>query len=176
MEKFPQNFESGFEKIDRNSPEIIEALKNAPLYRKFGIVHARPAKAGERLATITASGLKETERTADEGDWVVTNPTGEIYIIPESTFLSRNEKTDQEGVYSAKGFCKAIKNPYGKTIEISASWGEPQNGDENCFIADNCDEEENMRGEPYIIDGAAFEKTYKLYQPEHGKEDDHSIN
>jgi hypothetical protein len=163
MESFPQNLESEIEKIDRKSPEILEALKKAPLYRKFGMVHARPAKTGERLATITASGLTETERTANEGDWVVTNPTGEIFIIPESTFLSRNEKTDQEGVYSAKGFCKAIKNPYNKPIEIMASWGEPQNGDENCFIADTCDKEENMKGEPYIIDGTAFEKTYKLY-------------
>jgi len=166
MENFPQNLESEFEKIDRKSPEIMEALKNAPLYRKFGLVRARPAKAGEKLETVTASGLVETERTADEGDWVVKNPTGEIFVIPGSTFLSRNEKTDEEGVYEAKGFCKAIKNPYGKPIEILASWGEPQNGDENCFIADTCDEEQNMRGEPYIIDGTAFKKTYKVYQPD----------
>jgi hypothetical protein len=44
MENFPQNLESEFEKIDRKSPEIMETLKNAPLYRKFGIIHARPEK------------------------------------------------------------------------------------------------------------------------------------
>jgi hypothetical protein len=29
---------------------------------------------------------------------------------------------------------------------------------------DTCDEKENMNGEPYIIDGAIFEVTYKLYK------------
>ena len=92
----------------------------------------------------------------------MTNPSGEQYIISEQKFFSRYEATETEGVYSAKGFCRAIKNPFGEPIEIMASWGSPQTGDENCMIADTCDENgANMGGEPYLIDGAAFAKTYK---------------
>ena len=61
-----------------------------------------------------------------------------------------------EGSYRAKGFCRAIKNPFGKPIEIMASWGSPQTGDENCLIADTCDSAGKMDGEPYIIEAAAF--------------------
>ena len=37
-----------------------------------------------------------------------------------------------------------------------AFWGSPQFGDENCMIADTCDETGNVTGEPYIIDSEAF--------------------
>jgi len=166
IEKFSETSELKFEKIDRKSPEILEALKNAPLYRKFGNIEARPTTPGEKITTILADGRKETENTANEGDWIVTNPNGEKYIISEKKFLSRYKKTDKDGIFSAKGFCKAIKNPYGKPIEIMASWGSPQTGDENCLIADICDEEGNISGEPYLIDGPVFINTYKSYQPE----------
>lgn len=166
MEKLPQNQESKFEKIDRKSPEIMEALQNAPMYRKFGNVRAHRANPGEQITTTLADGRQETVNTANEGDWIMTNPDGEQYIISETKFLSRYENTDLEGTYSAKGFCKAIKNPYGKPIEIMASWGSPQTGDENCLIADVSDQEGNLSGEPYLIDGPAFQNTYKSYQPE----------
>ncbi len=156
--------EEGTEKVDRKSPEIMEALKNAPIYKKFGEVKARQAVAGEKITTILESGQKETENTANEGDFIVTNPGGEEYIISEKKFLSRYEGTDKEGIYGARGFCKAIKNPYGKPVEIIASWGEAQVGDENAFFADVCDEQGNAEGEPYIIEGNAFANTYKAYE------------
>lgn len=151
-----------FDKIDRKSPEIMTALSNASVFRKQGQVRAHRAEVGEQITTTLASGSKETVNTANEGDWVVTNPSGEQYIISREKFESRYEPTDEDGVYRAKGHCRAIVNPFGKPIEIMASWGEPQTGDERCMIADTCDENgENMGGEPYLIDADAFAETYQ---------------
>lgn len=154
--------ESQFHFVERKSPEIMSALAEAPLFKKQGHVEARLATLGEEITTILESGAKETVNTANEGDWIVTNPSGEQYIISGKKFLNRYEETDKEGVYQAKGFCRAIKNPFGEPIEIMASWGSPQTGDEDCMIADTCDEKgSNMGGEPYLIDAVAFAETYK---------------
>jgi len=153
--------ENPFQSIDRKSPEIMEALANAPIYKKQGRVEARPATPGEEITTTLEGGAKETVNKAGEGDWIMTNPGGEQYIISEKKFLGRYEATDENGVYSAKGYCRAITNPFGKSIEIMASWGSPQTGDERCLIADTCDASGKVDGEPYLIDANAFSKTYK---------------
>lgn len=162
MEGLPTRQESDFERIDQNSPEILNALAMAPIYQKFGEVQAHQAVVGETVTTTLADGRQETTNTAKEGDWIVTNPNGEQYLIAAERFLSRYENTPQDGVYSAKGFCKAILNPYGKPIEIMASWGSPQTGDERCMIADVCDENGHMSEEPYLIEESAFRNTYRL--------------
>ena len=125
-----------FTKVDRKAPEIMSVLAEAPVFKKQGRVQARPAVAGEKIATILGSGKQETVNTANEGDQVVTNPSGEQYIISGKKFFNRYEPTSEAGVYAAKGYCRAIRNPFGESIEIMASWGEAQTGDENCMIAD----------------------------------------
>ncbi|MEK7602230.1 MAG: PGDYG domain-containing protein [Patescibacteria group bacterium] len=151
-----------FEKIDRKAPALMGALASAPVFKKHGQVHARRAVVGESIITTLESGIKETENTAQEGDWIITNPDGEEYIISENKFNSRYEPTNEDGLYEAKGSCRAIVNPFGKPIEIMASWGSPQTGGSDCMIADTCDDDgSNMNGEPYIIDADAFAKTYQ---------------
>jgi hypothetical protein len=148
--------------INRKSSDILSALSAAPVYSKQGTVLAHKAQPGEKIVTTLASGAKETENVAKEGDWIVTNPSGEQYVIAEQKFMGRYAPTTVEGTYKAKGSCRAVKNPFGKPIEIMASWGSPQTGDENCMIADTCDPDgSNMGGEPYLIDAAAFAETYK---------------
>ena len=166
METFPQpsfkKEEPMFTQVDRKSPEIMSALATAQAFKKQGNVQGRPAVVGEKIATVLASGVTETNNTANEGDWIMTNPSGEQYIIAEAKFLGRYEATETEGVYQAKGYCRAVKNPFGKPVEIMASWGSPQTGDENCMFADVCDADgNNMGGEPYIIEANAFAETYK---------------
>ena len=153
-----------FTKIDRKAAEIMQALAEAPVYKKQGRVQARVAVPGEQITTTLASGAKETVNTANEGDWVMTNPSGAQYIISEKKFFGRYEATSEEGVYTAKGYCRAIVNPFGHSIEIMASWGESQTGDENCMIADTCDADGNVDGEPYLIEAKAFAETYKPVQ------------
>ncbi len=142
-------------------PQILWRNFQKPLCLRNRGVEARPAKVGEEITTILASGVKETRNKANEGDWIVTNPSGEQYIISEKKFLSRYETTDKVGPYSAKGYCRAIQNPFGKPIEIMASWGSAQTGDEKCLIADTCEATGKADGEPYLIDAAAFTETYK---------------
>ncbi|HBM45457.1 MAG: hypothetical protein UT05_C0009G0014 [Parcubacteria group bacterium GW2011_GWF2_38_76] len=153
--------EKVFQFVNRKSTEIMEALAKAPIYKKQGQVTARPAVNGEEITTTLESGAKETVNRANEGDWIVTNPSGEQYIIPEKKFFGRYEATSVTGTYVAKGYCRAIYNPLGNPIEIMASWGSLQTGDERCLIADACDADGKMDGEPYIIDADAFAKTYK---------------
>lgn len=152
-----------FQKIDRKSTKIMTALAGAPVYKKQGLVKARPATPGEEVRTTLQGGAEETVNRANDGDWVVTNPSGERYIIAEKKFLGRYEQTNEAGVYAAKGFCRAIPNPFGTPIEIMASWGSPQTGDERCLIADTCDASGKVDGEPYLIDSNAFAVTYKEF-------------
>lgn len=154
------------QRIDLKSPEVMTEIRNslmhARVYRKQGQVMARRAIHGEKIVTTLASGVKETENIAQEGDWIVTNPSGEQYVISSDKFIRRYKATGEDGVYLARGCCRAIRNPFGVPIEIMASWGELQTGDARCMIADTCDESgENMGGEPYLIDAEAFKETYK---------------
>lgn len=148
-------------RIDPTSPEILKALASAPVFRKHVRVNARPAVPGEVIDTTLASGAKETTNTANEGNWVITNPSGERYIVSAEMFSARYEPTDEPGIYAATGFCRAIKNPFGTPIEFMANWGTPQTGDEQRMIAVTCDKDGNPVGEPYLIDGDAFAETYR---------------
>lgn len=150
--------------VDRKSPEILTALASATIFKKQGQVNARPAVAGEMITTTLANGAKETNNTANEGDWIVTNPSGEQYIVSSAKFESRYEPTSVEGVYAARGYCRAILNPFDEDIEIMASWGSQQTGNEDCFIADVCDADGVMDNEPYLIDGNVFEQTYRPWK------------
>ena len=154
-----------FKKINRKSRKIMTALASAPVFKKQGHVKARRTSIGEKITTTLANGSKETVNTANKNDWLVTNPSFEQYIISQKKFFARYESTEQDGIYQAKGFCRAIQNPFKEPIQIMASWGEPQNGGEDCMIADVCDEKgKHMGGEPYLIDAKAFAKTYKIYK------------
>lgn len=147
--------------VDRKSPEIMRALITAPLFKKQCIVRVRLATDGEEVITILKNGYEETKNTAVGGDYIVTNTSGERYIISDKEFFSRYEATKENGVFAAKGYCRAIPNPFSQSIEIMASRGYPQTGDENCMIADTCDQEGKADGEPYLIDSNAFQQTYK---------------
>ncbi len=147
--------------IDRKSPAIMAALAVATVYKKQGQVNARPAIAGEVVVTTLKNGSKETTNTAKEGDWVMTNPSGEQYIISAAKFFDRYEAAEEDGVFNAKGYVRAIGNPFAEPIEIMASWGEPQAAGADCMIADICDSNgENLGNEPYLIDGQEFLGTY----------------
>ena len=163
MENPTINQENKYLFVERKSPEILSLLLKAPIYKKYGTVNIRPAVPGESISTVLSDGTIETaDNIAGDDDYVVTNPGGEKYIISKEKLESRYSKSDTEGVYKAKGYIRAIKNPYGKDIETLASWGKNQTGDVECYIADVCDESGyDMGGEPYIIEHNAFSDTYK---------------
>ena len=152
-----------FEPVDCTKPEVMELLKGAPLFHKHGRVVARKAVAGEQVATVLTDGTEETVNNAEAGDYIVTYQTGEQDILHPDTFFNRYNATNETGSYEAIGYCKAIKNPFGKSIEIVAPWGQIERDDVDCMIVVGCDEHgDKMDKEPYLVAHSSFARTYEL--------------
>ena len=66
-------------------------------YAKFARIQAIEAVGGEVIETILADGTKETSNTANAGDWIVTNPGGEKYIVPAAKFPKKYEAAPEIG-------------------------------------------------------------------------------
>lgn len=79
--------EDYFEEID---PAQID-FSQARFAQKTAKVTARTATEGERVDTIMKNGLVETTNTAKAGDYVVTNPGGEQYLVGKEKFEKRSE-------------------------------------------------------------------------------------
>lgn len=151
--------------VDLTTEAYTNLLKGAPVYAKFGKVTARAATVEEKVVTKLGNGKEETVNTAHPGDIIVTNPTGEEYVIDAAKFAKRYEATDDLGVYRAKGCARAVKNPEGCDIKIMAPWGEEQKGDENCMVATLYDpaNPDEIGTDRYIIGGEEFAATYAPY-------------
>lgn len=136
--------------------EITELLNQAPTYVKTAIIKAEQVKVTTRVETII-NGMLETTNTAHPGDYIITNPSGEKYVLSSEKFATRYLPSESPGMYKAVGEIKAIKNPFGKAITIIAPWGEEQHGDSNCYIAMT-----DKTTDRYIIEAQAFQDTYGL--------------
>lgn len=147
---------------DINSEAYTQALAEASIFEKTATIQARPAQAGEVVATTLADGTQETTNTANEGDFIVTNPGGEQYIVPGEKFAKRYEVTDQQDTFKAVGMIRAIKNPTGEPIKIIAPWGEEMNGDGECYVVTGYDpaNPEEISSDRYIIGAQEFADTY----------------
>lgn len=149
-------------RLDLQTAEFTEALQNAPLFTKFGTVDAEQVTEERVVSTVMKDGFVETVNTAQPGDFIVTNPDGEQYVLPAAKFLARY--TMENGKWTAYGLIHAIQNPTGKPITITAPWGEDQHGAADCFIATTVDsaEQTDVTDDRYIIEYDAFQHTYKL--------------
>jgi hypothetical protein len=158
------------QELDLSTDEYTERLANAPVYAKKGVVSARQTTEREEVRTTLANGTEETVNVAEEGDVVVTNPSGEQYVLKPDNFAKRYETTDEEGVFRAKGMARAFQNPTGGDIEIMAPWGEPQYGDADCMLATVFDPAtpDVIGADRYIIGGAEFRETYAPYAEVYG--------
>jgi hypothetical protein len=107
--------------IEKFMPQILDFGKD---YAKFTEIKVRKATPGELVETITSDG-KETQNTAGENDYVVTNlgGSGEEYILSEEK-LNKRYFNVQGNIWKAKGECKALMYE-GEPTSFMASWGEP---------------------------------------------------
>lgn len=152
--------------VDRNGSEITEALDSyGQIFKKKGEVRAQQITEETAVITKLADGTVETNNTAMPGDFVVTNPGGEQYVLKSEKFNARYAaKQGADGVYEAKGYCVAVKNPFKTPITMKASWGEMQHGTADCMVADVYDYETGKReGQPYIIAPKEFKDTYEVH-------------
>lgn len=133
-------------------------------------VLARPAIDGERIVTVTSSGV-ETENVAVSGHYVVKNLTsaGEQYIISKETFEDRYQLIGRkDGAWSeylpvGRIMAIVVSAPVLKTLnmppsfEIMASWGRLQKVREGDILAIPLPD----KGEVYRIDRKEFDQTYR---------------
>ena len=99
--------------------------KNGKKYQKSTVVSAKPAMPGETVVT-SIGGKAETKNTAKEGDWIVTNPTGESYIVSVDKLQTRYDRIS-EGQYKAKGKIMgmvASEKDAAECPTFTAAWGE----------------------------------------------------
>lgn len=147
--------------LDLQTPEMTQRFAEAPLFIKSAIVTARDAVPGEKITTTLADGTHETVNVSEEGGKVVTNPSGEEYVLTGENFSKRYEALE-DGRYRAKGACRAFVNPTGEDITIIAPWGEEQHGGPDAMVAVAVDlaEPDKIGSDRYIIGGKEFAETY----------------
>jgi len=108
------------EAIDFFMPQIMSDGKD---YAKFTEIKVRKAIPNELIETFTSDG-KETQNTANENDFVVTNlgGSGEEYILPADKLHKRYFNVEGD-IWKAKGECKALEY-IGEPMHFEAIWGE----------------------------------------------------
>lgn len=139
-------------------------------YRKCRQVHARPAKPGETVVTVTSAG-RETRSRAGENAWVVKNLTGarECYVVSQENFLRRyffaGEVDGRWKRYQAMGEVLALAiSPalcallgVGKRFSIMAPWGSEEVAEQGDMLVTPLPE----RGEVYRVARREFRETYR---------------
>ncbi len=155
-----------FIKIENIKEYLTEGLKSGKFqsktYQKSGEITARVGKIGEEILTVMANGLQETKNTvtADENGrpgWVVTNSTGEQYIVKDVVFKSKYEKIEE----TEDGF-RPVWNPItavqiDENICFVAPWGEIQNIVKGGYLVFNKDFDD-----VYGIQEDELNKTYSM--------------
>lgn len=154
--------------IEKVLPEIKKTHNE---YYKFRQVHARRARIGEKVATITSSGLETTNIAKSSHQFVIKNSTSasEQYLITEEKLLARYiliKMVDSKwGLYSPLGSVLAIDvtnnliNNLGvhSTFKIMAPWGTEQLINITDMLVSPLPELNQI----YRVDITEFNETYK---------------
>ncbi len=135
--------------------EVIKIVKdNQPqVFQKFGEFKFRIAEQEEKVETII-DGVKETEKTAQPGDIVLTGPKGEQYTISKDTFAKRYIVKD-DVAYPTGLFYGNIYN--GESFKFQSPWGDEM----ICDAGDYLGSPDATFSEAYRIERGAFDQTYK---------------
>lgn len=136
--------------------DLSEILASAPVFRKREKVRARPTGRGE-IFLITFGGAAHRVKASVDG-WIVNEESAGRKFCTDEDFHVLYEITETNGVYRPRGHCVAVKNPIGKSVQISAS----EKGDKDCMIAQNYHPEIGKRyGSPYIMSVWDFQRMWE---------------
>ncbi len=141
----------------QNTLKFLDIPTGKPAhYAKSARIQARPAQEGEKIVTVLKDGTQETENIANDGDWVVTNPSGEQYIVPGEKFAQKYEPAEElgEGWYKPTGLPQTFIQIH-RELKIKASWGEQYLGS-GSFL--NITKPEDVYG----VAEEEFKETYEL--------------
>lgn len=156
-------------RLDLSSETVTSRLAEAPIFEKTAMVQAEQVQEEREVRTVLKDGTEETVNIAKPGDYIVTNPGGEQYVMSQENFDKRYAAYEGSGwgnepsnTYQAKGSVRAIQNPTGQPITITAPWGEEQHGDERCYVVSAYDPNKpnEVSGDRYIIGYDEFHETY----------------
>ena len=119
--------------IENYVNDIVSEGAKLEEFKKFARIKAEQGKVGQVIVTVMKNGLEETKNVVKEDaetgepDWIVTNPDGEKYCVPDKTFRKKYEIADEkEGIYKPKGGAvKAVQIE--ENISFVAPWGEQMN-------------------------------------------------
>lgn len=142
--------------------ELLSKGEKPVWYTKITPVKARPAVPGEKVITKLSDGHIETENpNIKQGDMLITNPTGEQYVIGKTKFEEKYYSTpDKNGFYRPKPSPqKFLYLP--EDIVFVASWGEDQHMRTGSFINIT-----NLDKDIYGIGREEFLKTYHQCTPD----------
>jgi len=79
------------------------------------------------LEATTVNGKKKTVSIAAEDNFVLTNKTGESYVVPDINFRAYHQETAlNSGEFKRITLCKVIPNPTGAPAEIMPAWDKVQ--------------------------------------------------
>lgn len=157
-------------KIRNIAQYVQEGIENGSLipekYVKNAVVKAVPGIVGQKVQTTMKNGLFETSNVVaiDENsgrpDWIVTNPSGEAYIVKDSIFCEKYAETTTPGVYQAKGnpvTCVKVA----EDISFVAPWGEVM------FLGAGGMLNISSMDDIYGIQATEFHETYKKVEGLH---------
>jgi len=145
--------------IAADDPFLLAALAAAPRFRKVAKVHAVPAPIGFEVITMVG-GREETRHLAATGDWLLTNPGGESYLVPDEKFRLRYRADAEPDIYVSQALIVAVPNPFGCPVELGRAPGRVYHGQADCWFAQGIDSEGKISSTPYIIEAGAFGATY----------------
>jgi hypothetical protein len=146
--------------------DVRDQLENGQIYEKFGQVRAIVANGGEEIETNTVERTEASE-IAKAGDYIVTNPGGERYIVSASDFTKKYEATDENGVYNAKGIVRGIMNPTGQDITITTKSGKKLLGDFDAMIVVSYNPEtDQISDDIRLVNDDEFLETYRPVEEE----------
>lgn len=111
-----------------NGKDANSVFGQVDTYAKYARIQAVEAKGGEHIMTKLTDGTVEvSDHVAKAGEWIVTNPGGEQYVVESAKFAKKYEKAAElgDGWFKPKGAPQKFRKiKYDMTIR--ASWGEEQ--------------------------------------------------
>lgn len=142
---------------------LIDSGVKPNFYTKTVRVKARKGTVGDILVTRMKSGLVETVNTVKhDGDFILTNPSGEEYIIPKATFEAKyNPVPNEQSEYSPKPSPQLFLR-INESISFTAPWGEAMNIAAGGFL----NVTDIKKKDVYGIQKEEFLETYSLCDPQ----------
>lgn len=132
-------------------------FSNAPVFRMTATVdksHVRVAETDEEVVTVI-NGKEETRNTAKTGDYIITGPNGEDYVIKAAGFPGLYEEdAGNPSRYVSKHLIRALVLT--EDTELTAPWGEKQRAEKGGVVASPVDNPKDI----YLIGKGAFEAMY----------------